>query len=299
MANAVSDVGVGVPGAVPAESSTSATSWGAVIAGGVAAAAASLVLMLVGAGLGLTAVSPFSNEGVSLETVTASTAIWLVVVQWLSALLGGYLAGRLRTKWVNVHTDEVFFRDTVHGFLVWALATLLVAGLLSSTISAMLGTGVQAASDVAGGAARGGSAAAGSDDGNTGYFVETLLRPADPANPIQGGEQASAEVSRILLASAASGEMQADDRAYLEKLIAARTGLTPEDAKARVDAVLSRVDEAAQQAKQAAESARKAGATFALVGALSLLIGAFIASAAAALGGRLRDDNEGALNPRS
>jgi hypothetical protein len=299
MANAVSDVGVVVPGAVPEESSRSATSWGSVIAGGVAAAAATLVLMLVGAGLGFAMVSPFSNEGVSLKTVSASTAIWLVVVQWLSALLGGYLAGRLRTRWVNVHTDEVFFRDTAHGFLVWALATLLVAGLLSSTISAILGTGAQAASNVAGGAAMGEAAAAGSDDGNTGYFVDTLLRPADPANPVQGGEQASAEVSRMLLASAASGEMGADDRAYLEKLVAARTGLTPADAKSRIDAVLQRVDEAAQQAKQAAETARKAGATVALVGALSLFVGAFIASAAAAFGGRLRDDNEGALNLRS
>ena len=300
MARAVSKVGVVVPGAVPEKSSSSATSWGAVIAGGVAAAAATLVLMLVGAGLGLTMVSPFSNEGFSLATVTVSTAIWLVVVQWLSALVGGYLAGRLRTKWVNLHTDEVFFRDTAHGFLAWALATLLVAGLLSSTISAMIGGGVQAASNVASGAAMGGAAAAASDDGDmTGYFVDTLLRPADPTQPVEGGDQASAEVSRILLASAASGEMQADDRAYLESLVAARTGLTPADAKARVDAVLERADEAAQQAQQAAETARTAGATFALVGALSLFVGAFIASAAAALGGRLRDDNEGALDVRS
>ena len=300
MANAVSEVGVVAPDVVPEESSSSATSWGAVVAGGVAAAAAPLVLMLVGAGLGLTVVSPFSNEGISLGTATVSTAIWLIVVQWLSALLGGYMAGRLRTKWVNLHTDEVFFRDTAHGFLAWALATLLVAGLLGSTISGMIGTGVQAASAVASGAAIGGAAAAASDDGNmTGYFVDALLRPADPARPVEGGDQASAEVSRILLAAAASGEMEADDRAYLEKLVAARTGLTPADAKARVDAVLKRADEAAQQAKQAAETARKAGATFALVGALSLFIGAFIASAAAALGGRLRDDNEGALDLRS
>ena len=300
MANAVSRVGAVVRDAVPEESSRSATSWGPIIAGGVAAAAVTLVLMLVGAGFGLTMVSPFSNQGISLGTATVSTAIWLIVVQWLSALLGGYMAGRLRTKWVNLHTDEVFFRDTAHGFLAWALATLLVAGLLSSTISAMLGTGVQAASNIAGGAAMGGAAAAASDDSNTtGYFVDTLLRPADPAKPVEGGDQASAEVSRILLASAASGEMAADDRAYLEKLVAARTGLTPEDAKTRVDAVLKRADEAAQQAKQAAETARKAGATFALVGALSLFIGAFIASAAAALGGRLRDDNEGALDLRS
>ena len=300
MANAVSRVGAVVRDAVPEESSRSATSWGPIIAGGVAAAAVTLVLMLVGAGFGLTMVSPFSNQGISLGTATVSTAIWLIVVQWLSALLGGYMAGRLRTKWVNLHTDEVFFRDTAHGFLAWALATLLVAGLLSSTISAMLGTGVQAASNIAGGAAMGGAAAAASGDSNTtGYFVDTLLRPADPATPVQGGDQASAEVARILLASAASGEMAADDRAYLEKLVAARTGLTPEDAKTRVDAVLKRADEAAQQAKQAAETARKAGATFALVGALSLFIGAFIASAAAALGGRLRDDNEGALDLRS
>ena len=205
------------------------------------------------------------------------------------------------TKWVNLHTDEVFFRDTAHGFLAWALATLLVAGLLSSTVAAIIGTGVQAASNVAAGAVRGGAAASASpnDDNTTGYFVDALLRPADPARPVEGGERAAAEVSRILIASAASGEMADDDRAYLEQLIAARTGLPPAEAKARVDAVLQRADAVAQQAKEAADTARKAGATFALVGALSLIIGAFIASAAAALGGRLRDDNEGALDIRS
>jgi hypothetical protein len=300
MAHAIAEVGV-APQIVPEESSQSATSWGAVIAGGVAASAATLVLMLVGAGLGLTMVSPFSNEGFSLETVTASTAVWLVVVQWLAALLGGYLAGRLRTKWVNLHSDEVFFRDTAHGFLAWALATLLVAGLLTSTISSMLGTGVQAVSTVASGAAMGGAATAASaeDSGSTGYFVDTLLRPADPANPVESSDQAAGEVSRILLAAAASGEMAADDRAYLEQLVAARTGLTQEEASARVETVLQRADEAAQQAQQAAATARNAGATVALLGALSLFIGAFIASAAAALGGRLRDDNEGALDVRS
>jgi hypothetical protein len=301
VANAATGVGVVVPDkVVPEESSRSATSWGAVVAGGVAAAAATLVLMLVGAGLGLTMISPFSNAGASLMTVTVSTAIWLIVVQWLSALLGGYVAGRLRTKWVNLHTDEVFFRDTAHGFLAWALATLLVAGLLGSTISAMIGTGVQAASNVASGAAMGGAAAAAFEDANpTAYFVDTLLRPADPARPVESTDQTPAEVTRILLAAAASGTMAADDRAYLEQLVAARTGLTPEDAKARVAAVLKRADEAAREAQQAAEAARRAGATFALVGALSLLIGAFIASAAAALGGRLRDDNESALDLRS
>jgi hypothetical protein len=164
----------------------------------------------------------------------------------------------------------------------------------------MIGSGVQAVSTVAAGAATGGAAAAASDDSDiSGYFVDTLLRPADPAKPVEGGQQASQEVSRILLASAASGQMTADDRAYLERLVAARTGLSPQDAKARVDAVLKRANDAAAQAKQAADTARQAAAAFALLGALSLVIGAFIASAAAALGGRLRDANEGAVDVTS
>lgn len=297
MATIVSETGV-VAGAVPEESSKGATSWGAIIAGGVAAAAATLVLMLVGSGLGLTMVSPFGTEGVTLQTATVTTAVWLIIVQWLAAALGGYMAGRLRTKWVNLHTDEVFFRDTAHGFLSWALATLLVAGLLGSTISAIVGGGLQAAATVTGGAAMGGAAAAASDASApdaTGYFVDTLLRPANPATPAEDTGQTAAQVSRILVASAAAGEMTPEDRTYLEQLVAARTGLSPEDARARVDTVLQRVDAATQQAKEAADTARKAGATFALVGALSLVIGAFIACAAAALAGRLRDDNEGAL----
>jgi hypothetical protein len=295
MAHVVSERRV-VGAATPEESSKSGISWGAVIAGGVAAAAATLVLMLIGSGLGLTMVSPFSNQSASLGTLTVSTAVWLIIVQWASAALGGYLAARLRAKWVNVHTDEVFFRDTAHGFLAWALATLLVAGLLGSAIASIVGSGVQAASNVAAGAAMGGASAAANANGDqTSYFVDALLRPADPTKPVEGGGQVSAEVSRILLASAASGQMQADDRAYLEQLVAARTGLSPADAKARIDAVLQRADAAAQQAKQAAETARKAGATFALIGALSLVIGAFIASVSAALGGRLRDENEGAV----
>ena len=176
MATLVSDVGIVASDVVRDKSSKGATSWGAIVAGGVAAAAATLVLILVGSGLGLTIISPFSNESVSVETFSTASAIWLVIVQWLSALLGGYIAGRLRTKWVNLHTDEVFFRDTAHGFLAWALATLLVAGLLGSTIAATVGTGVQAVSSVAAGAVKGGTAAAASDDrsGNmTGYFVDT------------------------------------------------------------------------------------------------------------------------------
>lgn len=290
---------------IPTESSASAVSWGPVIAGGLTAAAVSLILMLLGSGLGLTMVSPWSTESVTVTTFAASTAIWLIIVQWLSAGLGGYLTGRLRTKWVGVRNDEVYFRDTAHGFLAWGVATLLVAGVLGSALTAAVGSGVQAASTVASGAAMGASAGAsanadaGTADNATAYFVDTLFRPANAATTTDGTEDAVAQASRILVASAAAGEVSADDKTYLSQLVAARTGLSEADAQARVDALLARIEAAKVQAQEAADTARKAGATFALVAALSLALGAFIASAAAMLGGKQRDDEEDAyLAPR-
>lgn len=282
------------------ESSTPAVSWGPIIAGAFAASTLTLILMLLGSGLGLTMVSPWSGSGASVTTFAVSTAIWLIIVQWLSSGVGGYLAGRLRTKWVGIHTDEVYFRDTAHGFLAWALATLLVVGVLGSALSAALGSGVQAVSTVASGAAKGTSAGASangvSSDNATSYLVDSLFRPADAGklaatNP-ESDAAAVGQASRILIAGAAAGEISGDDKTYLSQLVVARTGLSEADAKARVDALVAKVEDAKVKAKQAADTARKGSATFALLGALSLAIGAFIASAAAALGGRQRDDEE-------
>ncbi|TIS97687.1 hypothetical protein [Mesorhizobium sp.] len=291
--------------AAPVESSSSAVNWGPIIAGAFAASTLTFILMLLGSGLGLTMVSPWSNESASVTTFAVSTAIWLVIVQWLSSGLGGYLTGRLRTKWVGIHTDETFFRDTAHGFMAWALATLLVVFVLGSALSAAIGTGVKAASTVASGAAMGASAGATANAGNDGgsdatsYFVDALFRPTDPsrlaAPGAEGDATAAAQASRILITSAAAGEVSADDKTYLGQLVAARTGVSQADATARVDAVLAQVEAAKVQAQEAADTARKAGASFALVGALSLIIGAFIASAAPALGGKQRDDEEDAL----
>ncbi|TGQ63462.1 MAG: hypothetical protein E5V49_12635 [Mesorhizobium sp.] len=282
------------------ESSSSAVSWGPIVAGAFAASTLTVILLLVGSGLGLTMVSPWTGSNVSTTTFAVSAAAWLVVVQWLSAGVGGYLTGRLRAKWVNVHTDEVYFRDTAHGFLAWALATLLVAGVLGSALSSALGSGVQAASTVASGAAVGASSAAASSGGPStdnflGYFVDTLFRPADAATmaaPGQNDAAATGQATRILIASAANGEVSADDKTYLARLVASRTGLSEADTKTRVDTVLANVDAAKNKAKAAAEAARKASATFALLGALSLVIGAFIASVAAAVGGTQRDEEE-------
>lgn len=284
------------------ESPASAVSWGAIVAGAFAASTLTFILMLLGSGLGLTMVSPWSGEGSSVTTIAVSTGIWLVMVQWLASALGGYLTGRLRTQWVGIHTDETFFRDTAHGFMSWALATLLMVFVLGSALSSALGTGVQAASTVVSGAATGATAAVGStatdttEDAAMSYFVDSLFRPADPARltapGAEGDAAANAQAARILVASAAAGEMSSDDKTYLVQLVAARSGLSEADATARIDAVLAQIEDARVKAHQAIDTARQASATFAFVAALSLIVGAFIASVAAALGGRQRDDEE-------
>jgi len=281
-----------------AEGSRPAVVWGPIFAGAFAAVVATVVLMVLGSGLGLTLISPWSAESASLTTIAASTAIWLVIVQWLSSALGGYLSGRLRTKWVGVHTDEVFFRDTAHGFMSWAVATLVIVGLIGLHTTMLLGAGTQVAASVAGGAANAAGQAAQSSSQNdpTGYLVDSLLRPADPARlaaaGADGDQAAAAQASRILAMGAIQGEVTPEDRTYLASLVAARTGLAQPEAQARVEAFLTKASEWKAKAQQAADDARKASATAAILAALSMAIGAFIASVAGAMGGRQRDDDE-------
>ncbi|NKK01000.1 hypothetical protein GFL80_24180 [Rhizobium leguminosarum bv. viciae] len=279
--------------ATPVESSKSAMTWGPIFGGAAAAIGVTLILLLLGSGVGLTMVSPWSGQSSSLGTVGVTAAIWLVVVQWLSSGLGGYITGRLRTKWAAVHTDEVFFRDTAHGFISWALATIFVAGFLASSLTSLAGAGAQAVGSAATAAGTAASSTASAADLPTAYFTDALLRPEQArAGATSDDAAATAEVSRILLNGAAAGQIPDDDKAYLATIVSARTGLSGADARTRVDTVLKRIDDAKVAAQKAADEARKAASTTALLGALSLLIGAFIAAAAAAFGGSQRDEEE-------
>ncbi|KIP87317.1 membrane protein [Stenotrophomonas maltophilia] len=184
---------------VTAPTPESAVSWGAIIAGAVAAAALSLVLLILGVGLGLSSVSPWSFDGVSKETFGWTSIAWLTFTALAASGLGGYLAGRLRTKWTNLHGDETYFRDTAHGFVSWAVATLLTAGLLTSAIGGVLGAGAKVAGATAGAAATtaaaagagAGAVAMGPQEGDMNYWVDSLFRntstnppPAPPAPPM-------------------------------------------------------------------------------------------------------------------
>lgn len=183
------DVATVVTAPIVAPPSESAVSWGAIFAGAAAAAALSLVLLILGVGLGLSSVSPWSFEGVSKETFGWSSIAWLTFTALAASGLGGYLAGRLRTKWTQIHGDETYFRDTAHGFVSWAVATLLTAGLLTSAIGGVLGAGAKVAGATAGAAAStagvaaagAGSAAAAAPEGDLNYWVDSLFRSA--SNP--------------------------------------------------------------------------------------------------------------------
>jgi hypothetical protein len=203
----------------------------------------------------------------------------------MSSAIGGYLAGRLRNKWIGVHTDEVYFRDTAHGFLAWAFASVLGAAVLATPATSMLGGVATGASQ---GAANSAAQASGPMDG----YVDTLLRSNNPGQsptPQNSSPNDSrAELVRLFSTSFKSGsEMSAADRSYVSKVVAARTGLSEQDADKRVAEVTAQV-------KSDLDKARKATAQLAFwLAASRLLIGAFSAALAATEGGGLRDGTWG------
>ena len=276
-------------------------SWGAVLAGAAAAAALSFILLILGVGLGLSSVSPWSFNATAIGV---STIAWLAFMQLAASGIGGYMAGRLRVKWSSIHTDEVHFRDTAHGLLAWAVATLLTVALLAGGTRAVLSGAIDAGSGVAaavGPAVGAGAAAAGAKAGEGSanpldYFSDMLLRAAPAAGTGEAGSTVAdqrVEIGKIFATGLSTGSLAADDRAYLGQVVASRTGLTQAEAEARVDAVYARAAKAAADAKakaqQAADTARKAGAHTALWMFVALLLGAFVASLAATFGGRQRD----------
>jgi hypothetical protein len=269
------------------ESSKSAVSWPAILAGAVAATSASVLLLTLGSGLGLISTSPWPGSGASAGTITALAAIWLIAVEWIASGLGGYLTGRLRTKWVGTHDHEVFFRDTAHGFVTWALATIVLAALIAAAAAAAAGTGVRAAATLGSGAVEG-AANALPHATVSGYDVDMLFRSAQ-ADPGESASDARAQATRILTKGLATADVSAADRAYVAQLIAARTGIAQPEAEKRVDDAVAQLTAAETKARQTADAARKAAATATILTALSMLIGAFIACAAAALGGQERD----------
>ncbi|MEB8289111.1 hypothetical protein NGG03_04110 [Klebsiella michiganensis] len=300
-----------------AVNSASAVSWGAIFAGAAAAASLALMLLMLGAGLGLTSISPWENQGLAAGTVGIAAIAWLTFTQIVASGMGGYLAGRLRTKWVDTHTNEIYFRDTAHGFLTWAVALLVSAVLLTTTISSLIGGSAKVVGSVAGGATatavnNAGEGSSMLSKSSMEYFTRSLFRasgstPAgtsnasgndvmamnQPAPPKAESPAQLAEVTGIFANSIYSGALPQDDLTYVAQLVSQNTGISQQEAEQRVQAVYDKaqanVKEAKEKAQQAADAARKTTSYVTLWSFISLLIGAFVASLCATYGGRQRD----------
>ena len=245
--------------------------------------------MVLGGGLGFAPASPWADEGASAKALGVSTVIWLLLTQIIASGFGGYIAGRLRVKWANLHGDEVYFRDTAHGFLAWAVATLITAAMVLGTAGSLASAGAQAGA-MAGSTAVTAAASSNSNADPMGYFVDTLFRSEGPA-PVSD-DAANTVAARILGRAIVDDSLMPEDRAYLAQLVAQRTRLSQVEAEARVDQVFAQVQQAKVKAKQAADAAAKAAAWTALWTFVGLLCGAFFASLAALYGGRRRDQVE-------
>jgi len=234
--------------AASSRAAASAVAWPAIIAGAFVAAGVSVILVALGSGLGLASISPWADRGLSATTFTVSAAIWLLVTQWISAGIGGYIAGRLRTRWIGTHVHEVFFRDTAHGLITWAVAALLIALFAAATAATVVG-------------------------GSGG----------------RGEDESRGVAARIVANAVATGHISDADRSYLAELAGRRAGVTGPEAQGGTGDLVAGLAAGGESAKQAEDRVRKAASEASLYLALSLLIGAFVASVAAALGGRERD----------
>jgi hypothetical protein len=260
------------------EAHSTGISWPAVIGGAFTAAALSLILLTLGTGLGFSSVSPRSNMGASASTVKVGAIIWLIFTQIVAFSMGGYLAGRLRMKWVDIHTDEVYFRDTAHGLLVWAVGVVLMAAFLASAAVMFAGRAAQRPEPA--------QPADASVLNPNEYLLDTMFRSTGTMTDLNAVSM-RAEAERIFAHDLKDGSMSQADNIYLARLISARTGLNQADAQ-------QRVNEAFAQAQEAAET-RKAIAHLSLWLFVALLSGAFCASFAGTIGGRQRDHVRAAI----
>jgi hypothetical protein len=285
-------------GSPPAKS---AASWPSIIAGAFVAAASTVILVALGSGIGFASISPWPDRGASVTSFAVTTAIWLIVTQWVSAALGGYIAGRLRTRWMGTHPHEVFFRDTAHGLITWAVATILVVAVGASSFRSAVGaagraanSGVTAAMVTGPGSAGGGMTATtappNANSPLSAYEIDNLFRSSTFGGTALLAD-ARMEAAHIAANAFADGSISSADRAYLIDQVSARTGASQAEAQARVDNFVAAVTQTQAKLTAEADSARKVAAEASIYLALSMLIGAFIASVAAALGGRIRDEH--------
>lgn len=265
--------------------------WPAIIAGIVIASAISLVLLTFGSAIGLSFVNFNAGPDVPAIWIAIAAGTWLLWVEVSSFMAGAYVTGRLRRRHFDATEDEADVRDGAHGLLVWGGA-LVIGGLIAVG-------GISAAANAVGAAAStitNAAATVADDAGNVldpnAYFVDQLFRPAPTATTAPAADTTGvrAEAGRIIAQGAIAGSVSDPDKAYLAQVVGTNTGLTADEANARVTEVMTAVDQAKAEAATAAETARKTGVVAAFLTAASLLVSAVGAYWAAQMGGNHRDN---------
>lgn len=268
-------------------------SWGAVLAGVVVALVAQLILNLIGIGIGAGSFEPTSSATPSASTFSIAAGIWWALSGILAALAGGYTAGRLSGQ-----PSET--AGSWHGLTAWAVTTLLVFYLLSTSVGAIVGGAFRTLGTVAGGAAQtlGASAQTAAQ-----MAAPTLARSSDPLGAIEqsirdasGGtdpaalRDAAISAVRAALTSDASQQEEARQRAV--RALAKAQNIPVEQAQTQVAQYEQQyrqvMEEAKRQATAAADATARAVSRGAWFGAIALILGAL----AGWIGGRM-----GSLDP--
>jgi hypothetical protein len=262
--------------------SRSGASWPAILAGSAVIAAMTLVALSLGVGLGMTVVSPWGGAGVSATTFKVGTGIYFIVIAMIASGLGGHVTGRLRHRFAGIHDNETYFRDTIHGFVAWAVALIAGAAFLASAAGGIVGSAAPVTAAAV-------SSAAAQNSGPEAGYVDRLLRTDAAAPPAAGQAESNPrpELTRLFAASLRDKQdLNAGDHSYVVQVVARRTGLPPAEAEKRVNDVTA-------QAKSDLDAARRATLQLSLWLTASLFMGAFAASIAAAEAGAFRDRNWG------
>jgi len=249
--------------------------WGPIVAGALTAAALAFVLHSFAAAIGFAAGSTSPTWRDASFALWFASGLYLILAALASYGLGGYVAGRLRSSLTTpAAADEVEMRDGVHGLLVWALATLLTAVVAFAIVQSV----TRLAAPSAGGS---GPAASVGGENIIAYDLDRLFR-AERQPAESNLTYSRAEAARILLTAAGHSGVSSEDRGYLVRLVAARTGLAAPEAERRVDSVIG-------TARENITRARRASIVLAFMAGAAALLGAVAAWFGATTAGRHRD----------
>lgn len=243
-------------------------SWGAVLAGVVIALVTHALLTLAGLALGLALLEP-TETAPDASAFSVGAGIWMLGSGIVAAFAGGVIAGRLAGRPKDSTCG-------LHGLAAWAVATLIVLGVASSAIGALVGGGAMVAAGL-GGAVASEAAELSPLQAIERRVGESTAGAEDPA-ALQ-----SAAVSAVAGALTADEAAAPDARERAVQALARAQGIPVEQARQQYDALAADFEEAQAAVEQAAEEAAEVGARAAIFAFAALVLG----GVAGWVGGRL------------